>query len=101
MAPPPFRCSRRSASARPRRPLGWPTPPPPGPAGRRKHKGPLPQGVRGQARSLDERVELTPDDVRVDLHAAGEGSKSTVDAGDDVLPTEHAGVALDPFRHQL
>src|SRR5438094_6402197 len=76
MAPPPFRCSRRSASARPRRPPGWRTPPPPGPAERRWDEAAglsldvvayaAPQeSARGQRRG-EERPAM--DHVGIDVH---------------------------------
>ena len=44
---------------------------------------------------------LTPHDVRVDLHAPGEGAEAAIDTRDDVLAADDRGVTLDPLGDQL
>src|SRR6185369_9799641 len=42
-------------------------------------------------RAFGERSELHPDNLGIDLHPSGEGAKAAVDAGDDIVPADHAG----------
>src|SRR5262245_41789636 len=60
-----------------------------------------PQLLRRQPGALGERGELHPHDLGIDLQPAGEGAEAAVDAGDDVLATDHARILHDAVRHQL
>src|SRR6185369_10302339 len=62
---------------------------------------PSPQRVGGEPRALDQRAQLVPDDVGVDLDPTGEGAEAAVAARDDVLTTDHVGVALDALGDQV
>src|SRR5215510_15297944 len=60
-----------------------------------------PQPLRGELGALDQRGELRPGDVRVDIIAGGGRRKTAVVAGDDVLAADDACKALDALRDQL
>src|SRR5262249_38610864 len=55
----------------------------------------------GDARALDQRAELRPDDAFVNFLAAGEGAESAIGAGDDVLAPDDPRKAHDALGHQL
>ena len=48
-----------------------------------------------------QRLELRPDDARVDFLRAGERGEAAVGARDHVLASDHPGVAADPLGYQL
>src|SRR5262249_20196372 len=61
----------------------------------------LPQLLRRQPRAFGQRCKLHPYDLAVDLHAPGKRAEAAIDAGDDVLAPDRAGILKDAVTDQL
>src|SRR5262244_1638732 len=61
----------------------------------------LPQSLRCNPRTFDQRGELCPSDIGMDLVAGGGGRKATVVACQDVLAPDDAREALNALRDEF
>src|SRR5262245_56102753 len=61
----------------------------------------LPQSLGGEPGPFSQRLKLEPDDFGVHLHPPGEGTKTAIDPGYDVVASDHIGVADKTLRHQF
>src|SRR6185437_8955739 len=60
-----------------------------------------PEFLRGNRRALGERLQLCPDDIRIDAAGADMDAESAVHSGHDVLASHQVGIAPDPLGPQL
>src|SRR5690606_38211066 len=61
----------------------------------------LPVAPGGDLRPLGERRKLGPDDLGIEVAAAGVDREAAIDPGHDALPAEQVGVAADALGDQF
>ena len=60
-----------------------------------------PEPAAGDPRALDQRAQLRPGDLGVNLVAGARRAEAAIGAGDHPFAPDHAGEALDALRDQL